>query len=222
MRDIRILLFLLLAAPIFKTYGQGNADSIPERKIDLYAKDNKDKDSLFGKSFIDFEGIFLDGQKFKLSDNKGKIILLNFWFIGCPPCMGEVPDINKLYRTYKDSNVVLVSLSTNSIGELNKFMEGKKFRPIEKIEYPIIPNCRSISNQYKIDGYPTTVLIDKKGIIRLISHGASIESLKKYIEFYGDNALSKGWKNLAEKYANVKEPDVSEVFSELLNELLKE
>ncbi|MCE3279292.1 MAG: alkyl hydroperoxide reductase/Thiol specific antioxidant/Mal allergen [Bacteroidetes bacterium] len=211
---------LLLSLICIETFGQNQTDSIHERKIDVYSKQSKD--SLFGKPFIDFEGTLLNGQKFKLSEHTGKVILLNFWFIGCPPCMGEIPDINELHRTYKDSNVVLISLSTNSIKELNRFIEGKHSRPIEKIEYPILPDCRSISEKYQITGYPTNILIDKKGIIRLVSHGASIESLKKYIAFYGDKGLSKGWKDLAQKFENVKEADVSEVFTELLNDLLKE
>jgi thiol-disulfide isomerase/thioredoxin len=214
------LLTLLLSILYIEAYGQKQTDSIPERKIDTYSK--LSKDSIFEKPFIDFEGTLLGGQKFKLSEHKGKVILLNFWFIGCPPCMGEVPDLNELYRTYKDSNVVLISLATNSSKELNKFIEGKHSRPIEKIEYPILPECKRISDKYQITGFPTNILIDKKGIIRLVSHGASIESLKKYIAFYGDKGLSKGWKDLAKKFENVKEADVSEVFSELLNDLLKE
>lgn len=211
---------LIIALLATKVQGQNKTDTIAERKIDIFSKGSKD--SLFGKSLLDFETTFLDGQKFKLSDHKGKVILLNFWFIGCPPCMGEISDINNIYRTYKDSNVVLVSLATNSIGELNKFNAGKNSRPTEKIEYPIVPDCRSISDKYLVSGFPTTVLIDKKGIIRLIYHGASVESLKKYIAFYGDKGLSKGWKDVAEKYANIKEPDVNEIFSGLINDLLKE
>lgn len=211
---------LLLTFLSIEAFGQKPTNSIPERKIDTYSKLNKD--SLFGKPFINFEGTLLDGKKFNLSEHKGKVVLLNFWFIGCPPCMGEVPDINELYRTYKDSNVVLLSLATNSAKELNKFIAGKNSRPIEKIEYPVLPDCRNIADKYQITGFPTNILIDKKGTIRLISHGASVESLKKYIAFYGDKGLSKGWKDIAEKFENVKEPSVSEVFSELLNDLLKE
>jgi len=202
-----------------KFYGQNGVDTIAKRGIDIYA--SASKDSLNGKSFIDFETQMLNGQKFKLSEHKGKVILLNFWFISCPPCLGEISDINKVYRQYKDSGVVVVSLALNSVDKLNKFNEARSKRQIEKIEYPIIPNCQGIADKYKISGYPTTVLIDKNGLIRAYT-GASLQSLKKYISIYGDKDLSKDWKKIAKEYSNVSAIEVSDILSGLLNDLLKE
>lgn len=209
--------FVIIVLIGTRVYGQNNVDSTAKRGIDIYAS----QDSVAEKSFIDFETTFLSGQRFKLSEHKGKVILLNFWFIGCPPCLGEISDINKIYRVYNDSGVVVVSLALNSIDKLNKFNEGKNSKPIEKIEYPIVPDCQEIADKYEIRGYPTTVLIDKKGLIRTYS-GSSVQSLKKYITFYGDKGLSKEWKKIAKEYSNKIEPEVSEILAELINDLLRE
>lgn len=173
------------------------------------------------KPLINFETTLLTGEKFKLNDYIGKVIVLNFWFISCPPCMGEIPDINKIYRTYKDSNVIVLSLATNSTEQLIKFNERKKFGPIEKIEYPIIPDCQKISNEYGITGYPTTIIIDKKGFIR-ITTGATLQSLKNYVAFYGDKNLSADWKKLLEESSDKKEIKTSEVLKTYIDALLNE
>jgi thiol-disulfide isomerase/thioredoxin len=214
-RSLILFIFLSLSCGLF-----GQNDSLQGRKIDIYAKASQD--TLQGKPLVNFKAALLNGDSFNLDAHRGKVIMLNFWFVGCPPCMGEMPDLNNIYRTYKDSGVVFVSLARNSPEQLIKFKEGKYSRPPETIEYPIIPDCSSIAAKYGITGFPTTVLIDRNGIIRLIYSGASVQSLKKYIAFYGDRSLSKEWKKIVKQYSNVKEPEVSEILSGLLNDLLRE
>lgn len=218
---VQYLSLLILVWLSYATgFSQNKADSLPVSKIDRYNKIFKD--SLVGKPYIDFSGKFLQGVNFKLSDHLGEVVFLNFWFIGCPPCMGEIPDINKLYRMYKDSNVVIISLAADKVEKLLKFNEGKYSRPPEKIEYPIIADCQKIAEKYKVTGFPTSIFIDKKGIIRIVSSGASIQSLKNYIAFYGDKNLSKGWKKMARENKDKQGTETSEIFSGWINELLRE
>lgn len=196
------------------------ADTTTERKIDLYAKSFND--TLQGKPFIDFSTTLLSGDSFKLSDHRGKVILLNFWEIGCAPCMGEISDINKIYKTYKDSGVVVLSLARNSASQLNKFNQGRYSRPTEPIQYPIVPDSKPILTSYNVTGYPTSILIDKQGVIRLVYAGASPHSLKQYVEFYGDKNLSKEWKKVLKQIENDKSPAMSEILAQLIDDLLKE
>ena len=209
-------IFLLLFAIYQKASSQNNS----QKKVDEYALESKD--SLVGKSFIEFESITFDKQKFKLSDYKNKIVLLNFWFIGCPPCMGEIPDINKLFRTFKDSNVVIVSLCRDPQNTIEQFKKGNYLKPPEPIEYPIIPDCSQISNLYHVVGYPTTVIIDKKGLIRVVYSGATITSLKKFVAFYGANGLPDKTKELIEKYKDAPNEEMSDILKTFINELLQE
>lgn len=136
--------------------------------------------------------------------------------------MGEILDMNKLYQQYKDSNFVFLSLAKNTNEQVVKFNAGKYSKPIEQISYPIAPNCGSIAKQYGITGYPTTIFIDKKGVIRLVFEGVSSQSLKKYVEFYGEKKLSKEWKAILAQSADNSGPGTSETFSKIIDELLKE
>lgn len=213
------LYLLVIFIACTSCYAIGQDSTAVKSKIDLYA--GIFKDPLHGKPMIDFESVLLNGEKIRLSDHKGKVILLNFWFIGCPPCMGEIPDINQVYKAYKDSSVVILSLAKNSVSELKEFEEGKYIRPIEAIQYPVIPDCEQIANLYHVTGYPRTVLIDKQGNIRLIYAGATMASLRKYVQYYGDKNLSKEWKKILEANTD-KHPEMSEIFSALISELLRE
>jgi peroxiredoxin len=211
------LFFLIFAFFVTKIHGQYGADSTTIKEKDILPG----KDIQIGNTFIDFETTLLNGDTFKLSEHRGKVILLNFWFLECPPCMGEIPDLNQIYNTYKDSGVVMISLALNSVEKLRKFNEGKISGLQEKIEYPIVPNSQALAVKYGIRGYPTTVLIDKKGIIRTYS-GATLKSLKKYIELYGEKGLSKEWKKIAKEYSTINDSEVRDILSDLLSALLNE
>lgn len=195
-------------------------DTTSKRTIDKYS--SVYKDSLVGKPLIGFEASLLNGETVRLEDQKGKVILLNFWFIGCAPYMGEIGDINKIHTGYKDSNVVVLSLARNSTEQLNKFNKGKFSKPTEPILYPIVPSCEEIAGKYGVTGYPTTILIDKKGVIRLVYAGASIASLKKYVDFYGSKNLSKEWKKILDLHKNDTSPDMYTILSALISDLLRE
>ena len=209
-----IFIILLVSNCVFS---QKNInDSIKIRTIDRYAKIFKD--SLQGKHLINFQAPLLTSKIINLNSNRGKVIMLNFWFVGCAPCMGEISDINGIYKSVKDSNFVLLSLARNSISELNKFQKSK----YERIEYPIIANCNEIARSYYVSGYPTTIFIDKKGIVRLTFSGVPIQSLKKYVKMYGDKNLSKEWKVILKTYQDTSEKGTEQIFLEVINDLLNE
>ncbi|MCH8170669.1 MAG: TlpA family protein disulfide reductase [Bacteroidetes bacterium] len=109
----------------------------------------------------DFELINTDGKKVKLSDYKGKIIILNFWATWCPPCREEIPGFVKLQKEYKDDLVILgVSLDIGSKDDVVPFM--KKFQ----INYPVLFGTMEVVSDYgDIQSIPTTFVIDQKGNI---------------------------------------------------------
>jgi thiol-disulfide isomerase/thioredoxin len=53
----------------------------------------------------------LEGKQYDLASLRGKTVVLNFWFLGCPPCVAEVPELNKLVAEFKDKNVVFLALA---------------------------------------------------------------------------------------------------------------
>ena len=105
----------------------------------------------------------LDGKEVKLSDFKGKVVLLNFWATWCPPCIKEIPHFIELYKQYKVQGFEMVGISVDKEGidVVRSFVEQ------HEVNYPILMGDRHITQLYGgISSIPTTFLIDKKGRIR--------------------------------------------------------
>lgn len=104
----------------------------------------------------------VDGIVYDLSKLKGKVVVLNFWFIGCAPCKKEMPELNKLVEKYKAKDVVFLAF------EVNNYTAAKlKTIMSRSFHYTLVPNKRSeVAKTYQVKTYPTSYVIDQKGIIR--------------------------------------------------------
>jgi peroxiredoxin len=100
----------------------------------------------------------LDGKPIKLSDFQGKVVLLNFWAVWCGPCKKEVPDLVSLYKKYQDKGFVILGISDMSdLGEIKSFVKE------HGMEYPVIVDRGDISEEFEVEAFPTSVLIDRNG-----------------------------------------------------------
>ena len=92
----------------------------------------------------------LEGNKFKLSDHRGKIVIINFWAVWCPPCKVEIPDLVELYETYKDQGLIILGVAIKSKeGTIKKIVQELG------INYPIING----DNPHIIRNFPELSLI---------------------------------------------------------------
>ncbi len=98
---------------------------------------------------------------------KGEITLLSFWFAACPPCITEIPSLNKLQEDFAAQGLKLVALTTDAAATLPAFAEK------HKIKYALSAEHTQTAKAYKVSAYPTNVLIDRKGIIRQIWIGGN-------------------------------------------------
>jgi peroxiredoxin len=113
----------------------------------------------------------INGNKIKLKDLRGKVVVLNFWFIGCPACMQEIPELNKLVDDYKDNtNVVFLAIALDDRYDLKKFLKQTEFK------YDIIDDGRYIAADYKIGLYPTSVILNKEGKVAFHTVGFAVNS----------------------------------------------
>lgn len=105
----------------------------------------------------DFKVTSLDGQKLHLAELKGKVVVLNFWFIGCAPCRVEIPGLNKLTEEFKSENVVFIAFALDQIAALEKYLKDHPFT------YKIIPAASKMASLFKAEAFPTHIIIDKQG-----------------------------------------------------------
>ncbi|MGE5675839.1 MAG: TlpA family protein disulfide reductase [Mycobacterium leprae] len=114
-----------------------------------------------GKPAPDFELKTVDGQSMKLSDLKGKAVILNFFATWCPSCKEETP---LLQQTYQDNQRNLVVLAVD-LDESDVAI--KAYQTGYHVTYPIVIDKNDrVMKQYDIVPLPTTYFIDKNGIVR--------------------------------------------------------
>jgi thiol-disulfide isomerase/thioredoxin len=110
----------------------------------------------------------VEGRALRLSDYKGKIVLLNFWATWCAPCRAEMPDLVKWQREYKSRGlqVIGVTYPPEELAEVREFIKS-----IE-VNYPIALGDEQTKAMFdKGEILPITVVIDKKGMVREVIQG---------------------------------------------------
>lgn len=113
-----------------------------------------------GAKAPNFELTTLTGEKMKLSDYKGKKIMLNFWATWCPPCKAEMPEMEKFYQQ-KPNDLVLLAVNIDPQNDV------KGFAAKDRITFPILlDKDSSVNKMYQIMAIPTTFFIDENGIIQ--------------------------------------------------------
>ncbi len=117
---------------------------------------------LDGNKAPDFALKSFDGKTVKLSDYKGKVVIIDFWATWCPPCRKGIPDLISIQNEYKN-DVVIIGISLDGEKTL-KDVPG--FVKSYAINYPIVYGNEKVVTDYGgIEGIPTAFLVDKKGNI---------------------------------------------------------
>jgi cytochrome c biogenesis protein CcmG/thiol:disulfide interchange protein DsbE len=153
MKKIFILLGFLLVASFSSQFYSSEAKSSDYKKSVKLLSDKK---------AADFKLKTLDGKEVKLSDYRGKIVIVDFWATWCPPCRKGIPDLISLQEEFK-KNLVVIGISLdqeNTIKDLKPFIENYK------INYPVVLGDQKVVNDYGgISAIPTSFIIDQKGNI---------------------------------------------------------
>ena len=114
----------------------------------------------------DFELITLTGETVKLSDYRGKKVMLNFWVSWCSPCRVEMPYMEDYYKEYKETENVEVLAVNMSQMERDRNKTVKKFVDEHKLTFPILlDEDGEVTDLYEVRAYPTTYIINTEGII---------------------------------------------------------
>ena len=115
-----------------------------------------------GAEAPDFSLLDLNGKMVRLADQKGKVVFLNIWATWCPPCVEEMPSMEKLYQQLKgeDFEILAVSLDKNGSEAVLPFMKKHRLNFTA-----LIDSEETLKYKYQTTGVPETFIIDQNGII---------------------------------------------------------
>lgn len=117
-----------------------------------------------GSPAPDFQLENMSGKMVKLSDYKGKTVILNFWATWCPPCKTEMPYIEDFYIKNKDKNVIVLAINLTNL-EKNK-NDIQQFINDHHLTFPVLLDGKGkVAKVYQNLTIPTTFIIDKTGRI---------------------------------------------------------
>ncbi|MEE9524839.1 MAG: TlpA disulfide reductase family protein [Thermodesulfovibrionales bacterium] len=112
----------------------------------------------------------IDGNTVSLSDYRGKIVIIDFWATWCHECEDSSPELDRVYRKYRDRGVIFLGISLDEGGDAIELV--RKFIKKFNITFPILMGDRKLANAYYIKGIPTTYVLDKDHNITARFEGA--------------------------------------------------
>jgi peroxiredoxin len=134
-----------------------------------------------GATAPDFTLSTVDGKKVKLSDYRGKAVLLNFWATWCGPCKVEIPWFMDLEKQYGSQGLVVLGVAMDDDGK----NDVTKFAQDMKIDYTVVLGTDDVADQYGgVEGLPTTFYVDRNGkivkkVAGLVSHSEIEDGIKE-------------------------------------------
>ena len=168
-------------------YGKWKLQHAPDPKFVSESEGRNDRPNdtpqmrMIGQGAPEFDLMKIDGTPFKLKENRGKILIVDFWATWCGPCIRSIPSLIEISKEYKEAGVELVLVNCEEPEtRVRPFLERLKSIPTV-----VLDTDGTVSKQYNVAAIPQTVLIDRDGGIVEVLVGASDENeeiLRKKIE----------------------------------------
>lgn len=126
-----------------------------------------------------FKMVDLQGKQVAFESLKGKVIFLNIWATWCPPCIAEMPNIQKLYDKVGSDNIAFVMLSVDEGGmeKVKKFIDKKKYT------FPVYMPAGQFPQEFYSNAIPTTFIISPEGKIVAKQEGMAEYNTPEVIDF---------------------------------------
>ncbi|WP_010584591.1 TlpA family protein disulfide reductase [Schlesneria paludicola] len=123
--------------------------------------------AMIGTKSISWKTTDLDGNEISVADFQGKVVVMDFWYRGCGWCIVAMPQVKEIAEHFRDQPVAVLGMNTDERLENAKFV-------IEKLDlkYPNL-KAEAIAEEYKLQGFPSLLILDQKGTIRDVHIGYS-------------------------------------------------
>ena len=119
-----------------------------------------------------------EGRQVSLAELKGQVVMINFWASWCGPCRKEFPALDQIYAKYKPMGFTLVAINVES-----ERADAEKFLATTPATFPILFDPENVvSGKYGVSAMPTTILVDRQGLVRWQHRAYKPGDEAKYIE----------------------------------------
>ena len=133
-----------------------------------------------GKISFDWKVKRLDGSEMNLKEElEDQVVFLNFWATWCPPCRGEMPSIEALYRKY-NGRIVFACISNEDIAKIRDFRDAKKYT------FPMYHMEGEPPKEFETEGIPATFIISRDGSVVLKHVGGANWAHETVVKFLDD------------------------------------
>lgn len=143
---------------------------------DYIKADEKNRKKLKKSALDDLTLTDINGEVHTLETLKGKVIVIDFWYINCGACIKEMPDLNKLKAEFETEDVEWFGITYDPKDKVERFLERVKF------DYTIVPDSKHLTDRFDIRFYPTTLIIDENRKIvytgSFFKHNNRLEEIK--------------------------------------------
>lgn len=117
-----------------------------------------------------------NGKNIRLAEQRGKVVMINFWASWCGPCRKEMPLLDELYQRYEPAGFTLFGVNVEQNPEA-----AQRFLEDVGVSFPILYDPESsVSQRYQVDAMPTTVMVDRDGQVRYVNRGYKDGDEEKY------------------------------------------
>lgn len=135
-----------------------------------------------GRQHADFTLTDLEGRSWRLSELRGKVVVVNFWATWCPPCRKEMPDLEALYNQFKGEGLVVLAISDEDAAKVGPFIAERQ------VTYPILLDPgRKVNALFQVEGIPKTFVYDREG--KLAAQSIDMRTRKQFLEMLAEAGL---------------------------------
>lgn len=108
-----------------------------------------------------------EGRNLRLQEQRGQVVLINFWASWCGPCKQEMPHLNRLHDKYGSAGFVMLGVNIDDDARLGAATAGRW-----GMRFPVLLDAdKTVTRQYDLGAMPATVLVDRDGRVRYLHRG---------------------------------------------------
>lgn len=172
-----LFLVVIIIAMLFPQGRMAIGGFINRLKASVYNPTHITKENQIQIKNLDWPLINTKGESINLNDYKGKVLFINLWATWCPPCVGEMPEIQDLHQHFaNEDQIEFLMISNEEFSKINPFMEQRDY------SFPVYSSQSKAPPEFNSTSIPTTFLVSKTGEIVIRETGAANWNSQKMID----------------------------------------